>query len=210
MDIGCYLIYTSRLIFGEEPTRVLGIVERDPEMRTDILTSGILHFPSGQSVFTCSTQVAPYQRVQIIGTLGRIEIEIPFNAPPDKPCRIFLDRRKRSFRSKRANFGIRDLRSVHHPGRSIFPEHPRGNRVGCPVGGLDQEHGGNRGSFPLGRIRRLGRALGVRLSPFTVHGSPFNRAQSEHTHALFELVNGAYANRPGLRAVKERHCATER
>jgi predicted dehydrogenase len=91
MDIGCYLIYTSRLIFGEEPTRVLGVVERDPKMETDILTSGILHFPSGQAVFTCSTQVAPYQRVQIIGTLGRIEIEIPFNAPPDKPCRIFRD-----------------------------------------------------------------------------------------------------------------------
>src|SRR3984893_11886758 len=91
MDIGCYLIYTSRLIFGEEPIRVLGIVEKDPEMQTDILTSGILHFPSGQSIFTCSTQVAPYQRVQIIGTLARIEIEIPFNAPPDKQCRIFRD-----------------------------------------------------------------------------------------------------------------------
>ena len=91
MDIGCYLIYTSRLIFGEEPTRVLGMIERDPEMQTDIFTSGILHFPSGQSVFTCSTQVAPYQRVQILGTQGRIEIEIPFNAPPDKPCRIFND-----------------------------------------------------------------------------------------------------------------------
>jgi predicted dehydrogenase len=91
MDIGCYLVYTSRLIFGEEPTRVLANMERDPKMGTDILTSGILHFPSGQSIFTCSTQVAPYQRVQIIGTLGRIEIEIPFNAPPDKPCRIFKD-----------------------------------------------------------------------------------------------------------------------
>ena len=56
MDIGCYLIYTSRLIFAEEPVRVLGIVQRDPEMGTDILTSGILHFPSGQSLFTCSTQ----------------------------------------------------------------------------------------------------------------------------------------------------------
>ena len=91
MDIGCYLIYTSRLIFAEEPVRVLGVVERDPEMRTDVLTSGILDFPSGPSLFTCSTQSAPYQRVQIIGTLGRIEIEIPFNAPPDKPCRIFKD-----------------------------------------------------------------------------------------------------------------------
>ena len=91
MDIGCYLIYTSRLIFDQEPTRVLGIVEKDPEMQTDILTSGILDFPSGQSIFTCSTQLAPYQRVQIIGTSGRIEIIIPFNAPPDKPCRIFVD-----------------------------------------------------------------------------------------------------------------------
>jgi predicted dehydrogenase len=91
MDIGCYLIYTSRLIFGEEPTRVVANIERDPAMGTDILTSGILHFPSGQSVFTCSTRVAPYQRVQIIGTQGRIEVEIPFNAPPDKPCRIFRD-----------------------------------------------------------------------------------------------------------------------
>jgi predicted dehydrogenase len=91
MDIGCYLVYTSRLIFGEEPTRLVANIERDPAMGTDILTSGILHFPSGQSVFTCSTQVAPYQRVQIIGTKGRIEVEIPFNAPPDKPCRIFRD-----------------------------------------------------------------------------------------------------------------------
>src|SRR6201987_2821923 len=46
MDIGCYGVYTSRLVFGEEPTRVLGLTEADPEMRIDILTSGILQFPS--------------------------------------------------------------------------------------------------------------------------------------------------------------------
>jgi predicted dehydrogenase len=91
MDIGCYLVFTSRLIFGEEPVRVSALIEEDPEMRTDVVTSAILHFPSGQSVFTCSTQLVPYQRVQIFGSQGRIEIEIPFNAPPDKPCRIFLD-----------------------------------------------------------------------------------------------------------------------
>jgi predicted dehydrogenase len=91
MDIGCYLIFTSRLIFGEEPTRVFGVIEEDPELRTDALTSGVLHFPSGHSVFTCSTQIVPYQKIQIFGTKGRIEIEIPFNAPPDQPCRIFVD-----------------------------------------------------------------------------------------------------------------------
>jgi predicted dehydrogenase len=91
MDIGCYPINTSRFIFGEEPTRVIGLIERDPQMKVDRLTSAILDFPSGQSTFTCSTQLVPYQRSQFYGTKGRIEIEIPFNAPPDRPCRIFVD-----------------------------------------------------------------------------------------------------------------------
>jgi len=51
----------------------------------------MLDFPSGQAVFTCSTQLVPYQRMQLLGTKGRIEIEIPFNAPNDRPCRIFVD-----------------------------------------------------------------------------------------------------------------------
>ena len=91
LDIGCYLVFVSRLVFKEEPIRVLGLMETDPEMKTDILTSAILEFPSGHSVFGCSTQVSPYQRVHIIGVQGRIEIEIPFNAPPGRSCRVFLD-----------------------------------------------------------------------------------------------------------------------
>jgi predicted dehydrogenase len=91
MDIGCYPITTSRFVFGEEPSRVLGLVERDPEMKIDRLTSAILDFPSGQSIFTCSTQLVPYQRIHFLGTRGRIEIEIPFNAPNERPCRIFID-----------------------------------------------------------------------------------------------------------------------
>ena len=91
MDIGCYLIYISRLVFNDEPSRVCGLIEFNQETGTDILSSAMLDFPAGQSVFTCSTQVVAYQRVQILGTEGRIEIEIPFNAPPDKPCRIFID-----------------------------------------------------------------------------------------------------------------------
>jgi len=91
MDIGCYPITTSRFIFGEEPTRVAGLIERDTDFKTDRLASAILEFPSGQSVFTCSTQLVPYQRMQFLGTKGRIEIEIPYNAPNDRPTRIFID-----------------------------------------------------------------------------------------------------------------------
>ena len=91
MDIGCYPINISRFLFAEEPVRVMGLLERDPEMKTDRLTSAILDFPSGQSIFTCSTQLVPYQRVNVFGTKGRIEVEIPFNAPNDRPSRIFID-----------------------------------------------------------------------------------------------------------------------
>jgi predicted dehydrogenase len=91
MDIGCYPITTSRFVFREEPLRVMGLIERDPEMKIDRLTSAILEFPSGQSIFTCSTQLSPYQRMQFFGTQGRIEVEIPFNAPNDRPCRILVD-----------------------------------------------------------------------------------------------------------------------
>ncbi len=91
MDIGCYPIFTSRMIFDQEPRRVAAVIQRDPEFRVDRLASAILDFPAGQSIFTCSTQMVPYQRMQFLGTLGRIEIEIPFNAPPDRETRILVD-----------------------------------------------------------------------------------------------------------------------
>jgi predicted dehydrogenase len=90
MDIGCYPITMSRFIFGEEPVRVAGMLERDPDFGTDRLASVILEFPSGQSIFTCSTQTAYFQRMHFLGTSGRVEIEIPWNAPNDRPCRIFV------------------------------------------------------------------------------------------------------------------------
>ena len=91
MDIGCYCIQAARYGFADEPRRVVAAIDRDPTMGTDRLTSALLEFPAGQATFTCSTQLVPYQRVHFLGTRGRIEIEIPFNAPIDRPTRIFID-----------------------------------------------------------------------------------------------------------------------
>jgi predicted dehydrogenase len=91
LDIGCYCIQAARYGFGQEPKRVIGLVDRDPNFNTDRLTSALLDFGKGQAIFTCSTQLVPYQRVQFFGTRGRIEIEIPFNAPKDRATRIFID-----------------------------------------------------------------------------------------------------------------------
>ena len=90
-DIGCYCIHSARCAFAQEPTRVCGLIDRDPAFHTDRLTSALLDFPSGQAIFTSSTQLVPYQRVQFFGTKSRIEIEIPFNAPPDRPTRLYID-----------------------------------------------------------------------------------------------------------------------
>ena len=90
-DIGCYPITIARFIFGGEPTRVTGTFDRDPKFKTDRVMGGLADFGKGRHLsFSISTQLAPYQRVHILGTKGRIEIEIPFNAPPDQPNRIFV------------------------------------------------------------------------------------------------------------------------
>ena len=90
MDIGCYAISLSRFIFDAEPQRVLAHVERDPAMQIDRLISAVLEFFQGTATFTCATQLVPHQRVNIFGTSGRIEIELPFNAPSDRPCRMWV------------------------------------------------------------------------------------------------------------------------
>jgi predicted dehydrogenase len=91
MDIGCYNINLSRMLFDAEPTAVQGSIRRDPVMGIDIISSAVLEFPGGgQSTFTCAIRTEEYQRVHIIGSAGRIEIEIPFNIPPDRETRIWL------------------------------------------------------------------------------------------------------------------------
>lgn len=89
MDIGCYCIALSRLVFDAEPQRVMGILEVDPDFRVDRLTSAILDFGRGTSTWTCGTQLAYYQRVNLFGTEGRIELEIPFNPPASEATRIW-------------------------------------------------------------------------------------------------------------------------
>ena len=91
-DIGCYAILSARYIFGAEPTRVVATIDHDPNFRTDRLAGAILEFPGGRhSTFTIGTQMSAHQRVTIVGEAGRIEIMIPFNAPPDRPTEIAID-----------------------------------------------------------------------------------------------------------------------
>jgi len=91
MDIGCYSVNLSRMLFGAEPERVEASMLRDGSDGVDTLTSALLTFPGGgTATFTCSIRSEDDQRVHIYGTEGRISIGIPFNVPPDRPTHVFL------------------------------------------------------------------------------------------------------------------------
>lgn len=90
MDIGCYPISVARFLFGSEPVSVAASIEYDPEFGTDSYGACLLRFEGGTAAFTYSTQIEPHQRVVVMGTGGRIEVMIPFNAPPDRPCTVLL------------------------------------------------------------------------------------------------------------------------
>jgi len=90
MDIGCYNVNLSRMLFGAEPTRVSASMTRDPDSGVDTLTSALLEFGTGVSVFGCSTRTTPDQQVQVMGTGGRFTIEIPFNIVPAEPTRVLV------------------------------------------------------------------------------------------------------------------------
>lgn len=90
LDLGCYAITFSRFLFGEEPLRVFGAIERDRDWRTDVLTSAILEFPEGRATFTCGTQLAYCQTVRVNGTKANLEIPFAINPPADRPCEIIV------------------------------------------------------------------------------------------------------------------------
>jgi predicted dehydrogenase len=95
-DIGCYAVSTARFLFDREPARAISVLIRDKTFKVDITASGILDFDSGgNSTFTVSTQMQPYQGITAFGTKGKLSIEIPFNMPPDIPGKITISDGKR-------------------------------------------------------------------------------------------------------------------
>lgn len=91
MDIGCYPVSLSRWLFQAEPVQVSARTEDDPRCGVDRSIAGIMKFPTGMASFTCSTRLASFQRVSVFGTRGRLELELPFNPPTDRPHRALLE-----------------------------------------------------------------------------------------------------------------------
>lgn len=90
-DIGCYPVMTSRFVLGEEPLKVIGMMEKDQAFGTDRLSSVMMKFPSAQVVFSVSTQLTNHQRMTFMGDKQNLEVKIPFNAPKDQATQLTLN-----------------------------------------------------------------------------------------------------------------------
>lgn len=91
-DIGCYPITAGRYFFEGEPKRGIALIDRDPQFHTDRLASALVDFGGGRHLdFSCSTQSAPFQRIQLSGSKGRIEIQVPINAPQGAQTTLLVD-----------------------------------------------------------------------------------------------------------------------
>jgi predicted dehydrogenase len=91
LDIGFYPVTLARFLFEAEPVRVVGALEIDPRFGVDRLASAILEFARGHAIFTCSTQLMPHQSADILGTRGRIAMEIPWSMPHERPSRLVVE-----------------------------------------------------------------------------------------------------------------------
>ncbi|OKP98563.1 Gfo/Idh/MocA family protein [Paenibacillus sp. P46E] len=81
-DVGCYPLTAARLLFGSEPEAVTVQAIFSPEHdHVDMMASGLVEFPGGVSlIFDCGMWAYNRQLLEVLGTEGRIEIPMPFNA----------------------------------------------------------------------------------------------------------------------------------
>lgn len=80
-DVGCYCVSGLRQIFGVEPRRATAF-GRFAEDGADTDLAGVLEFDEGLAFVSCSISSARRERLEIVGTDGRIVLNAPFR--PDK------------------------------------------------------------------------------------------------------------------------------
>jgi predicted dehydrogenase len=133
LDVGCYLVNVARLVFGEEPSRVFGAMERDPGTGVDERTSFVLDFGDRVATGTCGMRSARHQRVEILGTRGRIEIEVPFGVPPDRQTHVTVDGGSDAIDPWRERLAFGPLNQYTLQGDLVSRAIREGGPVPCPL-----------------------------------------------------------------------------
>ena len=78
-DVGCYCVSGVRLAFGSEPKRATAFA-RYADDGADEELAGVLEFDGGLGFVSCSTSSARRERLEVVGTDGRVTLHAPFRA----------------------------------------------------------------------------------------------------------------------------------
>lgn len=78
-DVGCYCVSGLRLAFGSEPIRATAFGRFDDD-GADRDIGGVLEFEGGMGLISCSISSSRRERLEIVGTDGRITLRTPFRA----------------------------------------------------------------------------------------------------------------------------------
>jgi len=75
MDVGCYAVNASRMLFGEEPQWASAQWDFREELGVDVALSGVLGFSDTRmATIDCSFRASGKSSYQVAGTRGRIEV----------------------------------------------------------------------------------------------------------------------------------------
>jgi len=94
-DLGSYAISASTMVFKRPPKRVLGVMDIDPDFKTDRLSSAILDYGDAQSTFTVSTQAgasawATHQLFSVLGSHGWMRCNFPYAQARPTECSLYF------------------------------------------------------------------------------------------------------------------------
>jgi predicted dehydrogenase len=78
MDVGCYCVNATRFFGGGAPTAVSAWATWEPQSGGDMTTAGVLEYDGYAGLFDCSFECTGRSGIEIVGSLGRIEIPKPW------------------------------------------------------------------------------------------------------------------------------------
>jgi predicted dehydrogenase/dTDP-4-dehydrorhamnose reductase len=87
-----YPVYSSRMLFGEEPESVLAKIEFDAESGVSVKTDITLNYPGGKTAFASSVFGSYYQSTyDLLGTKANVRMGRAYAVPRDMGTKIYFE-----------------------------------------------------------------------------------------------------------------------
>jgi predicted dehydrogenase len=96
MDVGCYAVNASRMVFGDEPVRAIAWRDYDARFALDVALAGVLEYPGERfATVDCSFKSGYSGWYMVIGSAGTIEIPRAFTPLRDDTVVVITDSNNR-------------------------------------------------------------------------------------------------------------------